>query len=78
MESKGSPRHLTDPILLSASIYASILGLMAMGLTLTYLTTKVPNFAYGSFVAEGIYLSFAISKVYHLNAYYSIPFCFVV
>ena len=42
---KRSPRHLVPTYLISAEVYASLFALMAMGLTLTYLTTKVPNFA---------------------------------
>jgi branched-chain amino acid transport system permease protein len=51
---------------------------MALGLTLTYLTTKVPNFAYGSFVTIGIYTSYTM---YHLNGfdpYLSTPVAFLV
>src|SRR5260370_16811682 len=51
---------------------------MAMGLTLTYLTTKVPNFAYGSFVTIGIYTSFALLRVNHINPYVSTPVSFVI
>ena len=39
-------------LLLSTS-YASMLSLMALGLTVTYLTTRVANFAQGSFVSVG-------------------------
>ena len=66
------------PYLLDAVIYASLFGLMAMGLTLTYLTTKVPNFAYGSFVTIGIYTSFALLRVNHINPYVSTPVSFVI
>lgn len=55
--------------MVSALVYASLFALMAMGLTLTYMTTKVPNFAYGDFVTLGIYSSYAAVKVYHSNPY---------
>jgi len=42
---------------------------MAIGLTLTYLTTKVPNFAYGSFVTIGIYTSYSLFKINAINPY---------
>lgn len=51
---------------------------MAMGLTLTYMTTKVPNFAYGSFVTIGLYVAYQLSTVNHINPYYSSPIAFVI
>ena len=48
---------MVDPILLSRTIiYSSLLTLLSMGLTLTYLTTKVPNFAHASFSTIGVYV----------------------
>ena len=38
--------------------YMSILSLMGLGLTLMYQTTKVPNFAYASYVGVGMYVAF--------------------
>src|SRR5438309_8566034 len=63
---------------LDAIIYASLFGLMAIGLTLTYLTTKVPNFAYGSFVTIGIYTSFTLYKVDRINPYFGTPIGFLI
>src|SRR4029077_14593580 len=51
---------------------------MAMGLTLTYLTTKVPNFAYGSFVTIGIYTSFSFDRLLKINPYFSTPVAFLL
>jgi len=51
---------------------------MAIGLTLTYLTTKVPNFAYGSFVTIGIYTSFSLYRLDKVIPYFSIPVAFLV
>jgi branched-chain amino acid transport system permease protein len=51
---------------------------MAIGLTLTYLTTKVPNFAYGSFVTIGIYTSFTLFKLDQLSPYVSTIFAFLI
>ncbi len=51
---------------------------MTIGLTLTYLTTKVPNFAYGSFVAVGIYVAYTLNRVNGLSPYISIPVSFVL
>ena len=55
--------------LISALIYACLFALMAMGLTLTYMTTKVPNFAYGDFVLIGVYSAYTTVKVFNNNAY---------
>lgn len=51
---------------------------MAVGLTLTYLTTKVPNFAYGSFVTVGLYTSYTMFKIDHINPYLVTPVAFLV
>ncbi len=40
-----------------------------MGLTLTYMTTKVPNFAYGSFVTIGIYTAYTLSHLDKIGPY---------
>lgn len=45
-------------------IYANALTLLAIGLTLTYLTTKIPNFAHGSLAIVGAYALFTVVAVY--------------
>ena len=70
--------HLVATYLISAEVYASLFALMAMGLTLTYLTTKVPNFAYGDMVVLGLYSSYATVKIYHSNPYLGSALGFVV
>ncbi|MDG6991154.1 MAG: branched-chain amino acid ABC transporter permease [Nitrososphaerota archaeon] len=55
--------------LVSAEVYGSLFALMAMGLTLTYMTTKVPNFAYGDMVLMGVYSAYVTVKVYHASPY---------
>lgn len=50
---------------------------MATGLTLTYITTKVPNFAYGSFVTIGLYTTYTLNRLVTLTPYMSAPFAFV-
>src|SRR6266568_5313161 len=67
------PPYIPDSV-----VYASLFGLMAIGLTLTYITTKVPNFAYGSFVTIGIYTSFSLFRLNHLKPYLSTPIAFIV
>src|SRR5438552_9088607 len=71
-------RPVIPPYLLDTIVYASLFGLMAMGLTLTYITTKVPNFAYGSFVTVGIYTSFSLLRINHISPYLSAPLAFVL
>ncbi len=64
---------LIDPTISSAVIYSSLLGIMCIGLTLTYLTTKVPNFAHSDFVVVGFYTTFTLFILDGLNAYVTIP-----
>lgn len=51
---------------------------MSMGLTLTYMTTKVPNFAYGDFILIGVYSAYVSVKLYHSNPYVGSVLGFVV
>jgi len=63
-------KDVVDPILLSrAIIFSSLLVLLSIGLTLTYLTTKVPNFAHGTFAAVGAYITLTAVKILKGNAY---------
>ncbi len=69
---------MVAPYVTDAIVYGSLFGLMAIGLTLTYLTTKVPNFAYGSFVTIGIYTSFSLYRLDRVSPYFSIPIAFLL
>lgn len=69
---------MIDPTIISSVVYASLFGLMALGLTLTYITTKVPNFAYGSFVTVGMYASYASYRLNGLTPYESAPIAFLL
>jgi branched-chain amino acid transport system permease protein len=69
---------LLDPVVVDAVIFGSIFGLMSTGLTMTYLTTRVPNFSYGSVVAFGIYVAFGLNRASGVNPYYSIPAAFAI
>lgn len=71
---------MIDLILLSrAVIFSSLLTLLSIGLTLTYLTTKVPNFAHGSFATVGAYITLTLVSLWEGNPYSSvflaIPLC---
>jgi len=69
---------MVDPIIAASIVYASLFGLMAIGLTLTYITTKVPNFAYGSFVTVGMYTAFSLFRLQGFSPYSSVPIAFIV
>ena len=51
---------------------------MSVSLTLTYITTKVPNFAQGALVTAGLYTGFALLSINKINPYESLPISFLV
>jgi branched-chain amino acid transport system permease protein len=65
-------------IWLSALVFASELVLLCVGFTLTHITTKVPNFAHGTFAGIGIYVSYTFSQVLEMSPYYGFPFAFLI
>jgi len=67
-----------DPIFSDALIFASLLSLLSIGLTLTYLTTRVPNFAHASFATIGVYIALIASRVWESTPYIAIPIAFAV
>jgi len=67
-----------DPIFSDAIIFASLLGLLSIGLTLTYLTTRVPNFAHASFATIGVYVALITTRVWETSPYVAIPIAFVI
>jgi len=67
-----------DPIFSDAVIFASLLALLSIGLTLTYLTTRVPNFAHASFATIGMYIALITSRVWETSPYFAIPIAFVI
>ena len=69
---------LVPAYIISAIIYANLLMILSMGFTFTYLTAKVPNFAYGSTSAIGIYIAFTMVRLFNLNPYYAMPIAFIV
>lgn len=69
---------MLPPYITAAIVYGTFFALMAMGLTLTYMTTKVPNFAYGSFVTIGLYTAFTLFKVNDINPYVASLAAFLV
>jgi len=67
-----------DPIFSDAVIFASLLALLSIGLTLTYLTTRVPNFAHASFATIGVYIALISSRVWETSPYFAIPIAFAI
>jgi branched-chain amino acid transport system permease protein len=61
---------MLDPTISNSIIYGSLVGLMCVGLTATYLTTKVPNFAVADFVVVGIYASSAAFILWSVKSPY--------
>jgi branched-chain amino acid transport system permease protein len=63
-----------DPTISNSIIYGSLVGMMCVGLTATYLTTKVPNFAAADFVVVGIYASSAAYILWNVSSpYFTTP-----
>ncbi len=67
-----------DPIFSDALIFASLLALLSIGLTLTYLTTRVPNFAHASFATIGVYIALIASRIWESTPYIAIPIAFAI
>lgn len=65
-------------LLMNAFTYSNMLVLMALGLTFSYITLKVPNFAQGDFIAIGAYVAYTCYIFWDLNPYLSIPLAFLV
>jgi len=61
-------------VLEGAVTYANLLTLLALGLTLTYITTSVPNFAQGSFAVFSSYIAYFVYQSTKITPYFSIPF----
>ena len=67
-----------NPLYFDAAVFASLLVLLSMGLTLTYLTTKVPNFAHASFATVGVYMTLIAVRVWDTNPYVAVPVAFII
>ncbi len=65
-------------ILFDGLIYASVLAVLCVGLSLTYKITSVPNFAHVSFAILGMYMALIMSKVVGLSVYAALPLAFAV
>lgn len=59
------------PTVVGTLIISSLVALMSIGITLTYMTTKVPDFAHGVFVTVGAYVSFTMLHFFGISPYVS-------
>lgn len=64
-------------VLEGAVVYSNLLVLLGIGLTITYITTGVPNFAQGSMAILGSYLSLTLWFVFGMHPYYSLFISFI-
>jgi branched-chain amino acid transport system permease protein len=62
-------RQLSLILVRDALIFSSLMIMLSAGLTLTYMTTKVPNFAHGDFATLNIYLNLALVRLLNINPY---------
>ncbi len=62
---------MVSPLVLETIAYASSLGFLSLGLTLTYITTKVPNFAHADFAVAGMYVVLWLTKLFHKKLTYN-------
>ncbi len=60
---------MVEAFVIDAVVLASLYALMSIGLTLTYMTTKVPNFAHGTFITVGAYVALSLDTFEKLNPY---------
>jgi len=80
----GRKSHLVFDvnILVNSVVYGGLISLLALGLTLTYITLKLPNFAHGDLASIGTYSSAAIVMVnglpIPLGAYVTLPASFLI
>lgn len=65
-------------ILIDAIIYASVLAVLCVGLTLTYKITNVPNFAHTTFAILGMYMGLIMVRVFDANPFFALPVAFLV
>jgi branched-chain amino acid transport system permease protein len=69
---------MIDPVFRDVIIYSGLLTMMSLGITLGFMTTKVPNFAHASFVIFGAYAGLSAAKFLGLHPYASLPLAFAV
>jgi len=61
-----------------AIIYGCLFSLLSLGLTLSYMTSKVPNFAHGAFITLGAYVCYSLFRFQNISPYISAPISFMI
>ncbi len=64
---------MIDPLFSGTIVFSSLLSLLSVGLTLTYMTTKVPNFAHASLGAIGAYVTLTGIELVGISPYLFLP-----
>lgn len=65
-------------LLEGAIVYSNLLALLSIGLTMTYITTSVPNFAHGSIAVIGSYLALILLYFLGIHPYLALPVVFLI
>lgn len=66
------------PIIKDAFVYANCVTMMSIGFTLVYLISRIPNFAQSTFAVLGVYCTFSMVRILHINPYIAMPLGFVL
>ncbi|UCD44016.1 MAG: branched-chain amino acid ABC transporter permease [Candidatus Bathyarchaeota archaeon] len=61
------------PIIKDALVYANCVTMMSIGFTLVYLISRIPNFAQSTFAVLGVYCTFSMVRLLHINPYIAMP-----
>ena len=64
-------------ILREAVMFSNLLVLMSIGLTLTYMTLKVPNFSHGDFATLGAYVAYTMYRLMGTGIVPTVPAAFL-
>ncbi|AIG98270.1 MULTISPECIES: branched-chain amino acid ABC transporter permease [Archaeoglobus] len=70
--------EIAKNIIEGSLIYSNLLVLLSIGLTITYITTAVPNFAQGSFAVFGAYIALTMLRLFGIHPYASLPVTFIL
>ncbi|RLE90416.1 MAG: branched-chain amino acid ABC transporter permease [Thermoprotei archaeon] len=65
-------------VIIDAIIFGNLLVLLAVGLTLTYITLRIPSFAHGDLATIGAYVAYFMYVGLKLSPYLSVPIAFLI
>jgi branched-chain amino acid transport system permease protein len=69
---------MINPLVVTTIEYGGMLSIMCIGLTVTYQTTKVPNFAFADYAVAGMFASYFAFVLLNLSSpYFAIPVAFL-